>query len=93
MRAANVRLPLPRFLKQCLGWADPSAVNTGFGYRVRARLASERGFTLIEVLVSAVLVLLISAAVAEGLITSSDFTGYTRNHSRPTSSPSRTRSA
>ena len=82
MRAVNVRLPLLRFLKQCLGWADPSAVNTGFGYRVRARLASERGFTLIEVLVSAVLVLLISAAVAEGLITSSDFTGYTRNHSQ-----------
>jgi prepilin-type N-terminal cleavage/methylation domain-containing protein len=81
-RAVNVRLPVPSFLKQCPGWADPSAVDNGFGYRVRARLASERGFTLIEVLVSALLVVLISAAVAEGLITSSDFTGYTRNHSQ-----------
>ena len=82
LRAVNVRLPGPRFLKQWPDWVDPSAVDNGFGYRVRARLASERGFTLIEVLVSALLVVLISAAVAEGLITSSDFTGYTRNHSQ-----------
>jgi len=57
-------------------------VKNGFGYRVRARLASQGGFTLIEVLVSALLVVLISAAVAEALVTSGDFTGYTRNHSQ-----------
>ena len=80
LSAANVRLPAVRFLKQWRAWADPTAVNRGFGYRLRARVASEGGFTLIEVLVSAVLVLLISAAVAEALVTSGDFTGYTRNH-------------
>jgi Tfp pilus assembly protein PilV len=73
-------LPAVRFLKQWGAWADPTAVNRGFGYRLRARVASEGGFTLIEVLVSAVLVLLISAAVAQALVTSADFTGYTRNH-------------
>lgn len=82
LSAANVRLPAVRFLKQWRAWADPTAVNRGLGYRLRARLASEGGFTLIEVLVSAVLVLLISAAVAEALVTSGDFTGYTRNHAQ-----------
>jgi Tfp pilus assembly protein PilV len=78
--AGNFRLPGTGFLKQRWGWVDPSAVNSGFGHRVRARAAAHEGFTLIEVLVSALLVLLISAAVAEALVTSSDFTGYTRNH-------------
>jgi prepilin-type N-terminal cleavage/methylation domain-containing protein len=68
----NVRLPGIGFLKQWLGWADPSAVNSGFGYRVRAGLASERGFTLIEVLVSALIVTLIATAVAGALITNTD---------------------
>ena len=71
-RAANVRLPAIRFLKQWLGLADPSAVNSGFGYRVRARLASERGFTLIEVLVSALVTTLIATAVAGALVTNTD---------------------
>ena len=71
-RAVNVRLPAVRFLKQWLGSADPSAVNNGFGYRVRARLASERGFTLIEVLVSALITTLIATAVAGALITNTD---------------------
>ena len=72
LRAVNVRLPAIRFLKQWLGWADPSAVNSGFGYRVRARLASQRGFTLIEVLVSALITTLIATAVAGALITNTD---------------------
>jgi prepilin-type N-terminal cleavage/methylation domain-containing protein len=72
LRAVNVRLRAPRFLKQWRGWADPSAVDNGFGYRVRARLASEHGFTLIEVLVSALIVTLIATAVAGALITNTD---------------------
>jgi len=71
-RAPDVRLPGVRFLKQWLRWADPSAVNSGLGYRVRARLASERGFTLIEVLVSALIVTLTASAVAGALITNTD---------------------
>jgi prepilin-type N-terminal cleavage/methylation domain-containing protein len=72
VRSVNVRLLGVRFLKQWPGWADPSAVNSGFRYRVRARLASERGFTLIEVLVSALIVTLIATAVAGALITNTD---------------------
>ncbi|HUA02388.1 MAG TPA: type II secretion system protein [Solirubrobacteraceae bacterium] len=47
-------------------------MKNGFGDRVRARLASQRGFTLIEVLVSALLVTLIATAVAGALITNTD---------------------
>src|SRR5580700_6132161 len=72
LRAVNVRLLAIRFLKQRPGWADPSAVNKGFGYRVRARVASQRGFTLIEVLVSALITTLIATAVAGALITNTD---------------------
>jgi prepilin-type N-terminal cleavage/methylation domain-containing protein len=72
VRSVNVRLLGVRFLKQWLRRADPSAVKSGFGYRVRARLASERGFTLIEVLVSALIVTLIATAVAGALITNTD---------------------
>lgn len=72
LRAVNVRLLGVRFLKPWLGWADPSAVKSGFGYRVRARFASQRGFTLIEVLVSALIVTLIATAVAGALITNTD---------------------
>jgi prepilin-type N-terminal cleavage/methylation domain-containing protein len=71
-RAVNVRPLGIRFLKQWLRWADPSAVKSGFGYRVRARLASQRGFTLIEVLVSALITTLIATAVAGALITNTD---------------------
>jgi prepilin-type N-terminal cleavage/methylation domain-containing protein len=70
--AGNVRLPGIGFLKQWWGWADPSAVKSGIGYRVRARLGSERGFTLIEVLVSALVTTLIATAVAGALITNTD---------------------
>ncbi len=72
LRAVNVRRVGIRLLKQRLGWADPSAVKSGLGYRVRARLAAERGFTLIEVLVSALIVTLIATAVAGALITNTD---------------------
>jgi prepilin-type N-terminal cleavage/methylation domain-containing protein len=72
LRGVNVRLLGGRFLKQWLGWADPSAVKSRFGYRVRARLASQRGFTLIEVLVSALIVTLIATAVAGALVTNTD---------------------
>ncbi len=68
----NVRLPRVGFLKQWPVWTDPSAVKNGFGYRVRARLASQRGFTLIEVLVSALITTLIATAVAGALITNTD---------------------
>jgi len=70
--AGNVRLPQVGFLKQWRVWTDPSDVKNGFGDRVRARLASQRGFTLIEVLVSALLVTLIATAVAGALITNTD---------------------
>jgi prepilin-type N-terminal cleavage/methylation domain-containing protein len=70
--AGNVRLPRVRFLKQWRVWTDPSPVKNGFGYRVRARLASQRGFTLIEVLVSALITTLIATAVAGALITNTD---------------------
>lgn len=53
-------------------WTDPSPVKKGFGYRVRARLASQRGFTLIEVLVSALVTTLIATAVAGALVTNTD---------------------
>jgi len=72
LRPVNVRLRGVSFLKQWLEWADPSAVNNRIGYRVRARLASERGFTLIEVLVSALIVTLIATAVAGALVTNTD---------------------
>lgn len=68
----NVRLPPVRFLKQRLERVDPSTVNTGFGHRVRARVASQKGFTLIEVLVSALITTLIATAVAGALITNTD---------------------
>lgn len=81
LRTVNVRLPGVRFLKQRLGWADPSAVNSGFGYRVRARVASQRGFTLIEVLVSALITTLIATAVAGALITNTDIISNQTNRS------------
>ena len=81
LRAVNVRLLAIRFLKQRPGWADPSAVNKGFGYRVRARIASQRGFTLIEVLVSALITTLIATAVAGALITNTDIISNQTNRS------------
>ncbi|MBV8219717.1 MAG: type II secretion system protein [Solirubrobacterales bacterium] len=60
------------FLKQWRVRTDLSPVKKGFGYRVRARLASQRGFTLIEVLVSALITTLIATAVAGALITNTD---------------------
>jgi prepilin-type N-terminal cleavage/methylation domain-containing protein len=68
-RETNVRWPARRFLKDWLAWADPSAVNRGFGRRIRALSGSEKGFTLIEVLASALVVTLIAGAVAEALLT------------------------
>lgn len=68
-RETNVRRPAPRFLKEWTARADPSPVTRGFGRRIRALAGSEKGFTLIEVLVSALVVTLIAAAVAEALMT------------------------
>ena len=70
----NVRWPARRVLKQPGGQVDPLSVNSGIRERVRRRAASERGFTLIEVLVSSLLVTLIAGAVAAGLIANTDFT-------------------
>ncbi|MGN6868719.1 MAG: carboxypeptidase regulatory-like domain-containing protein [Solirubrobacteraceae bacterium] len=43
---------------------------------------AQHGFTLIEVLVSALLVLIISAGVATALVSATDFTGHERNTSQ-----------
>lgn len=48
----------------------------------RSRLGREHGFTLIEVMVSAVIVVLIAASVAEALIASTDYSGYERYRSQ-----------
>jgi prepilin-type N-terminal cleavage/methylation domain-containing protein len=57
---------------------DRPAVARRLGYRGRA----QDGFTLIEVLVAALLVLIISAGVATALISSTDFTSQERNQSQ-----------
>jgi prepilin-type N-terminal cleavage/methylation domain-containing protein len=75
---ANVRWPAGRFLKQHGGEVDPSSVDSGFRDRVRSRAASERGFTLIEVLVAALITLIISAGVATALISATDYTSLAR---------------
>ncbi|MBV9805042.1 MAG: carboxypeptidase regulatory-like domain-containing protein, partial [Solirubrobacterales bacterium] len=49
---------------------------------LRERLGAEQGFTLIEVLVSALLTLIISAGVATALISATDFTSHERNTSQ-----------
>jgi prepilin-type N-terminal cleavage/methylation domain-containing protein len=66
------------------GWrqADPSRVDSRVRDRERPRAASERGFTLIEILVAALIVLIISAGVAEALISATDYTGRERNQSQ-----------
>jgi prepilin-type N-terminal cleavage/methylation domain-containing protein len=48
----------------------------------RFRLRGEDGFTLIEVMVSAVIVVLLAASVAKALIASTDFSGYERYRSQ-----------
>jgi prepilin-type N-terminal cleavage/methylation domain-containing protein len=65
----NVRWPAGASLKQAAGRVDPLPVESGFGDRARRRALSERGFTLIEVLMTSLLVTLISAAVAGALMT------------------------
>src|ERR1700733_4326619 len=72
---ANVRWPEARFLKPAGDRVDPSAVDSGIGDRPRRRALSERGFTLIEVLVSALLITIIAASVAGVLIGNTDFAG------------------
>jgi prepilin-type N-terminal cleavage/methylation domain-containing protein len=49
---------------------------------LRDRGRAQHGFTLIEVLVSALLVLIISAGVATALVSATDFTGHERNSSQ-----------
>jgi prepilin-type N-terminal cleavage/methylation domain-containing protein len=70
----NVRWPPARFLKPQGDEVDSLPVDNGLRDRVRSRAASQRGFTLIEVLVSALLVMLLAGAVAGGLIANTDFT-------------------
>ena len=69
----NVRWPAVRSLKQGGGRVDSLPVHKGFGDRTRRRTLSERGFTLIEVMISALLVTLIAGAVAGALIGNTDF--------------------
>jgi prepilin-type N-terminal cleavage/methylation domain-containing protein len=71
-RGTNVRWPVGRLLKQADGWVDGLPVHTRARDRIRWRALSERGFTLIEVLVSALLVTLIAGAVAGALIGNTD---------------------
>jgi prepilin-type N-terminal cleavage/methylation domain-containing protein len=67
-----------RFLKRWRRSADPAAVSRALSERGR----EQHGFTLIEVLVSALLTLIISAGVATALISATDFTGHERNTSQ-----------
>lgn len=67
-----------RFLKRARRSVDSGAVSRAFSERGRA----EHGFTLIEVLVSALLTLIISAGVATALISATDFTGHERGTSQ-----------
>ena len=74
----NVRWPTGRFLKQRRGGVDSSPVDSGLRDRVRSRAASDHGFTLIEVLVAALITLIISAGVATALISATDYTSLAR---------------
>lgn len=67
-----------RILKPGLRAVDPAAVSRGLSDRV----GGQHGFTLIEVLVSALLTLIISAGVATALVSATDFTGHERNTSQ-----------
>ena len=69
----NVRWPAGRSLKHGGGRVDSLSVHRGFGDRTRRRALSQRGFTLIEVMISALLVTLIAGAVAGALIGNTDF--------------------
>jgi prepilin-type N-terminal cleavage/methylation domain-containing protein len=77
----NVRWPTDRFLKQRGSGVDSSPVDSGLRDRVRSRAASEHGFTLIEVLVAALITLIISAGVATALISATDYTALARGQS------------
>ncbi len=67
-----------RFLKQPGGEVDSSSVDSGLRDRVRSRSTSEHGFTLIEVLVAALITLIISAGVATALVSATDYTSFAR---------------
>jgi Tfp pilus assembly protein PilV len=65
--------------------ATPSprrATRTSLRDRLRARAGSEDGFTLIEVIVSALIVILISVGVAQGLIAGAHMSGYQQHKSQ-----------
>ncbi len=65
--------------------ATPSprrATRTSLGVRLRARAGEEAGFSLIEVLASAVIVILLSVAVAQGLIAGAHLSGYQQHKSQ-----------
>jgi type II secretory pathway pseudopilin PulG len=61
--------------------SNVSRVSRGIA-AARARLRGEGGFTLIEVLVAALIVVLIGGAVATGLIATGDFSGNQRKASQ-----------
>jgi prepilin-type N-terminal cleavage/methylation domain-containing protein len=77
-REANTGRRRRGILKRAHHLVDPTAVASGLKDRAHA----EHGFTLIEVLVAALLVLIISAGVATALISSTDFTSHERNASQ-----------
>jgi prepilin-type N-terminal cleavage/methylation domain-containing protein len=74
----NDRRRRRRGLKPDAGSVDLGAV----ARRLRDCRRAEQGFTLIEVLVSALITLIISAGVATALIASTDFTSRERNQSQ-----------
>jgi prepilin-type N-terminal cleavage/methylation domain-containing protein len=81
---ANVRWPAGRLLKQPGGAVDPLPVHIGRRNRARASVASEHGFTLIEVMASALVVLLVSAAalIALGGVTRSSWDNQVRSEAQ-----------
>ncbi len=58
------------------------ATRTSLRERLRARVGEEAGFSLIEVLASAVIVILLSVAVAQGLIAGAHLSGYQQHKSQ-----------
>jgi type II secretory pathway pseudopilin PulG len=60
----------------------PDSIHAGRHERSLARSRAEAGFTLVELMATALIVVLIAAGVAQGLITGAHLSGYQRHHSQ-----------